>query len=94
MNLPRLLENWSSSTLTLNTSIVNMFGSVFATNQFQLPYGSMNPTGYYEAPSNRKFTFDSRLLSRQPPGTPNLNVVARNGWATPPPGKVNYYVTP
>jgi hypothetical protein len=44
MNLPRLLENWGnggSVTLTLNTSMVNLFNSTRATNQFQ------NPGVYY-----------------------------------------------
>ena len=33
-NLPRLLEDWSSSTLWLNTSLVNLYNSARATNQF------------------------------------------------------------
>src|SRR5208283_225228 len=43
MNLPRLLEAWSSSsgssyqTLALNTSLVNLFASTRATNRFQNP---------------------------------------------------------
>jgi hypothetical protein len=92
-NLPRLLENWSSSiTLTLNTSIVNLFSSQMATNKFITP-GSGS---YYAAP-NRNFSFDPNLAdaSKQPPpGTPNLAVMLRSSWAVPPPNTINYYVTP
>ena len=91
MNLPRLLEAWSSSsgssyqTLTLNTSIVNLFNSVRATNQFQ------NPGIYYYAPT-RQFTFDANFLqySKQPPGTPMLGAAIRAKWAAPPPHTVTY----
>ena len=73
MNLPRLLEAWSSSggssyqTLTLNTSIVNLFTSTRATNQFQ------NAGVYYYAPT-RQFSFNLNFLIPQtmPPGTPLL----------------------
>ena len=70
MNLPRLLENWSGDTLTLNTSIVNLFNSVRATNQFQ------NPGVYYSAPT-RQISFDRNFQDRlrQPPGTPLFTVV-------------------
>ncbi len=70
-NLPRLLEDWgsgnSSITLTLNTSLVNLFSSARATNQFQ------NPGVYYETPS-RQFNLDPNFLSswKLPPGTPTV----------------------
>jgi hypothetical protein len=88
MNLPRLLEDWGnggSVTLTLNTSIVNLFASRWATNQFQ------NPGVYYYAPT-RQFSFDQNFLNytKQPPGTPMLGVVLRSKWATPPPNTVTY----
>jgi len=88
MNLPRLLENWGnggSVTLTLNTSMVNLFNSTRATNQFQ------NPGVYYYAPT-RQFSFDQNFLnySKQPPGTPMLSVVLRSKWAVPPPNIVTY----
>jgi hypothetical protein len=88
MNLPRLLEDWGnggSVTLTLNTSIVNLFASTRATNQFQ------NPGAYYYAPT-RQFSFDQNFLNytKQPPGTPMLGVVLRAKWATPPPNTVTY----
>ncbi|NOS68977.1 MAG: hypothetical protein HOP33_03520 [Verrucomicrobia bacterium] len=70
-NLPRLLENWSSSgvTLTLNTSIVCLFNSTVATNKFIWPGTTYNPP-------SRNFNFDNRLTSatRLPPGTPVVGV--------------------
>jgi len=88
MNLPRLLEDWgngTSQTLTLNTSIVNMYASTRATNQFE------NPGAYYFAPI-RQFSFDQNFLkfNRQPPGTPMIGVVLRSKWAAPPPNTVTY----
>lgn len=64
-NLPRLLEDWSGRILTLNTSIVNLYDSAKATNQFQ------NPGNYYNAPT-RNFNFNQNFLSqfKLPPGTP------------------------
>ena len=89
MNLPRLLEDWgnggTSIVLTLNTSIVNLFDSVRATNQFQ------NPGVYYYAPS-RQFSFDQNFTdpSKQPPGTPMLGAILRSKWSAPPPNTVTY----
>ena len=85
MNLPRLLENWTGDTLTLNTSIVNLFNSVRATNQFQ------NPGVYYNAPT-RQFSFDQNFMSdtKLPPGTPLLGIVYRSKWAVPPPNTTTY----
>jgi hypothetical protein len=92
-NLPRLLEDWNSPsthTLTLNTSIVNLFNSQMATSQFQ------NPGVYYDPPT-RQFSFDVNFANpakQPPPGTPNLAVMLRSSWAIPPANTVNYYVTP
>ena len=88
MNLPRLLEDWgngTSQTLTLNTSIVNLFASTRATNQFQ------NPGVYYYAPI-RQFSFNQNFLNyaQQPPGTPMLGYVLRSKWTVPPPNTVTY----
>jgi hypothetical protein len=68
MNLPRLLEDWSSVTLTLNTSIVNLYNSVQAPAQFVFP-GT-----YFYAPNVRNFNFDANFLDfrKLPPGTPIL----------------------
>jgi hypothetical protein len=65
-NLPRMLENWSSSTLWLNTSIVTLFDSAQATNQF------LNPNAYYSPPT-RQFSFDLNFTDPTrplPSGTP------------------------
>ena len=73
MNVPRLLEDWASSggtkNLTLNTSIVNLFGSVYATNWFK------NPGFYYYAPT-RNFSFDLNFTNtaKLPPGTPEVTI--------------------
>ena len=88
MNLPRLLEDWTtgSATLTLNTSIVNLYNSVQATAQFVFP------GIYYYAPSVRNFNFDANFLDfrKLPPGTPTLPVINRMRWAVPPPSVTNY----
>ncbi len=68
-NLPRLLEDWSQNvsqqTLTLNTSLVNLYASKYATNQWQ------SPGKYYYAPS-RQFSFNQNFLNSTmlPRGTP------------------------
>jgi hypothetical protein len=69
MNLPRLLEDWSGDTLTLNTSFVNLFDSARATNRF------INPGIYYYAPT-RAFSFDRNLtnFTKLPPATPIVRV--------------------
>ncbi len=71
-NLPRLLEDWgsgSSVTLTLNTSLANLYASARATNQF------INPGTYYLAPT-RQYNFDPNFLSfwKLPPGTPSVQI--------------------
>ena len=70
MNVPRLLEDWSGDTLTLNTSIVNLFDSVRATNWWQ------NPGVYYYAPT-RRFSFDNNFTNatKLPPGTPAITLI-------------------
>jgi hypothetical protein len=70
MNMPRLLEDWTGLTLTLNTSLVNLFDSARATNWFR------NPGAYYYAPT-RAFSFDRNFTNwtKLPPATPTLLVV-------------------
>jgi hypothetical protein len=90
VNLPRLLEDWGNGgavTLTINTSMVNMFDSVRATGPFQ------NPGVYYYAPT-RQFSFDQNFKNqdRLPPGTPMVNYIYRQNWTVAPPNTVNYYV--
>lgn len=90
-NLPRLLENWSGQTLTLNTSIVCLFGSTWATGQFLMP-APTNPSGYYEPPS-RQFFFNQNYTTSagMPPGTPLICRLIRASWCNPPPMNVNYF---
>ena len=85
MNFTRLLEDWSSDTLTLNGSIVNLFDSVRATAPFQ------NPGVYYYAPS-RNFNFDPNFLdvTKQPPGTPEVRTLIRGSWVNARPNTTNY----
>ena len=92
-NLPRLLQDWStaSKNIWLNTSILRLWDSAMATNQFRNPAGfspaPVNP--YYNAPT-RHYNFDLNFLNpaKVPPGIPNALVPIRFGWNTPPPGVV------
>ena len=73
-NFLRLLENWSNGsgvTLTYNGSIVVMFPSKFATNQWS--YGN-----YYTAPT-RKWAFDLNFMTQKglPPMTPEIYALVR-----------------
>jgi hypothetical protein len=76
-NYTRLLENWSGKNLTLNTSILYLYTSQSATNQFKWP-GT-----YYDAPT-RQFSYDLNFmrLDRQPPGIPTALVATRVNWST------------
>ena len=90
VNLPRLLEDWGNGgavTLTLNTSMVNLFNSIRATAPWQ------TPGVYYYAPT-RNFNFDQNFLNQtqMPPGTPQVNYIYRQAWTIPPPGTANFYV--
>jgi hypothetical protein len=82
-NLTRLLEDWSGYTLTYNTSIVCLFSSQMATNQFQMP-------GSYYDPPTRNWGFDPTFYNpaREPPGIPEALVPIRFNWLQPPPGSV------
>jgi Tfp pilus assembly protein PilV len=77
-NFLRLLENWgTSSPLTYNGSIVVMFPSQYATNQWR-------PTGnYYNAPK-RIWAFDMNFETQRglPPLTPELRTLYRQSWAS------------
>ena len=83
-NLTRFLENWTGKTLTLNTSIVNLFNSRIATNQFQMP-------GVYYNPPTRNWGFDTTYYSpsKQPPGAPCALVPIRFNWQKPPPNTIS-----
>jgi hypothetical protein len=84
-NLTRFLEDWSGSgvTLTMNTSIVNLFNSQMATAQFKMP-------GNYYKPPTRMWGFDTTYYSpnKQPPGVPCALVPIRFNWTRPAPGSV------
>lgn len=84
-NLTRLLEDWGSRTLTLNSSLVNLYNSVRANTQFQ------NPGVYYNAPT-RNFNFNTNyvLETKLPPGTPTVSVISRFRWTTTPINTVTY----
>lgn len=88
-NLPRLLQDWSSRTLTLNTSIINLYNSSIATGTF------VNPGTYYNPPT-RNFSYDLNFSdpTKVPPGIPCALVALRYHWATPPPKTTSYNVTP
>jgi len=92
-NLPRLLEDWSGQTLWLNTSILRLWDSNMATNQFRNPAGfSPTPINPYYNPPTRKYSFDLNFLNpaKVPPGMPVALVPIRFGWGVPPPGVVTY----
>jgi len=65
-NLPRLLKDWTGDTLTLNTSIINLYTSQRATHHFGKP-------GTYYMPPTRQLSYDLNYMNpnKQPPGTPS-----------------------
>jgi len=90
-NLPRLLEDWSGCDLYLNTSILRLWNSQMATNQFRNPYGfSPTPVNPYYNPPTRHYSFDLNFLNpaKVPPGIPVALVPIRFAWCVPPPGVV------
>lgn len=87
-NLPRLLEDWSGQSLWLNTSIIRLYNSTRATNQFRNPSGfNPAPVNPYYNPPTRQFNFDKSFLdpTKVPPGIPTVLVPIRFAWGTPPP---------
>jgi hypothetical protein len=75
-NFPRLLEDWTGDTLTINGSFVALFESKKAT----APWGF--PDNVYRQPLQRKWSFDPRLntLAGLPPSTPELQTAFRRSW--------------
>ena len=78
--------------LVLNTSIVVLYASQMATNQFRNPIGWTTPTPapvnpYYKPPT-RRWGFDPNFYdpAKQPPGVPQALVPIRFNWTQPPPG--------
>jgi hypothetical protein len=84
-NLPRLLEDWSNIPLYLNTSIIRLWNSKMATNQWKYQ-------GTYYLPPNRFFSYDNNFnnAAKVPPGIPVALVPIRFNWCVPPPGTVSY----
>ena len=72
-NLMRLQEDWGTDTLTLNTSIVVLYASQMATNQFRNPIGwSSGVINPYYTPPHRLWGYDPNFYdpAKLPPGTP------------------------
>ena len=89
-NLMRLQEDWSSMNLVLNTSIVVLWSSQMATNQFRNPTGWSGVINPYYSPPTRLWGFDPNFYdpAKQPQGVPTALVPIRFNWTTPPPGTV------
>jgi hypothetical protein len=79
-NLPRLLEDWTSCNLWLNTSMICLYTSAQATAQFQAP-------SIDYLPPTRHFSFDLNFLNVNtlPPGSPVQTLVERLDRLTPSP---------
>jgi len=95
-NLPRLLENWTGDNIYLNTSILRLWNSNLATNQFRNPQGfSPAPVNPYYNPPTRHYAYDQNFLNpaKVPPGIPTALVPIRFAWCVPPPGVTNFVVT-
>jgi hypothetical protein len=88
-NLMRMLEDWNGDVLVLNTSIVVLYASNKATNQFRNPIGwSPAPVNPYYKPPTRQWGFDPNFYdpAKQPPGVPSALVPIRFNWTQPPAG--------
>ena len=92
-NLMRMQEDWTAnnSVLVLNTSIVVLFASQMATNQFRNPIGWSGVVNPYYKPPTRQWGFDPNFYNptKQPPGIPTALVPIRFNWAIPPPNSVS-----
>ncbi len=75
-NFARFLENWSGQTFTYNGSMVQMFTSQIATNEWP-------NTGTVYNPPTRHWAFDNNFSNpaKQPPMTPKMIAVQRSQWA-------------
>jgi hypothetical protein len=87
-NLPRLLEDWTGDTLTINGSLVCLYESETQNKKFIHP----GYAGQYYKPPTRNWSFDRNFLdpNKLPPGTPAVRVMERLKWAIPPINTVNY----
>lgn len=75
-NFLRLMEDWSSSTLYYNGSMVQMFYSQIASNNWP-------GTGTVYNPPTRDWAFDTNLNNpaKQPPMTPQVISIQRGQWS-------------
>jgi hypothetical protein len=89
-NLMRMLEDWTGDKLILNTSIVVLYASQMATNQFRNPLAWSGVVNPYYSPPTRQWGFDPNFNdpAKQPPGVPTALVPIRFNWTAPPPGTV------
>ncbi len=73
-NLPRFLETWSSKTLKIRGSIINLW-------LMQKVSGAVGCGSYYNPPT-RDWAFDTDLNdpANMPPGTPTVRTFIRMGW--------------
>jgi uncharacterized membrane protein (Fun14 family) len=76
-NFFRLLEDWSSQTVTFNGSIVALFPSQIAT----APWGLVPNNQVFGTPV-RTYGFDVNFkdYTKLPPGTPELRTLIRSQW--------------
>lgn len=90
-NLPRLLQDWNSRHIWLNTSILRLWDSTIATNQFRNPSGfTPTPSNPYYRPPTRHYNYDLNFLNpaKVPPGIPNAMMPIRFGYTIPAPNVV------
>ena len=75
-NFPRLLEDWTGKTLTINGSFVALFESGKANGKWGYP------DHVYRQPLQRKWSFDPKLntFAGLPPSTPELQTAFRRSW--------------
>jgi hypothetical protein len=74
-NLPRFLERWTGDTFRYRGSLIDLWGSIYATGTWIYD----NPV--YQAP-NRDWAFDTDFLqiANQPPATPRVYTIRVVGW--------------
>lgn len=76
-NFFRLLQDWTSRTLTFNGSMVALYDS----RQAVYPWGWTS--AIFRAPTTRKYGWDSRYQTTNlPPSTPFLSATFRSRWTT------------
>jgi hypothetical protein len=83
-NMPRLLEDWTGKTLTINGSLVALYHSKVAV----APWGAR--LDVYRSPQ-RKWYFDPRFNSQAglPSSTPEVRTVIRRGWDVVQANRIN-----